>query len=544
MSDIGRGLPLLSGPPPPVDSSNADIACRKCNKEFNVIFTRARKCNHCGYSYCHSCSDYQALMPRNGAETGYDAMNVCAFCIEFLTITAAGKNQLKGLPLAKLKKYINAYNIKIDRAVEKDDLIDAILTARGHNGCLPRANENYYRTYSVPNKVSQGRPRGLFSRSGGQASNVPPPPPPRPAQGRAPEFARPDLAPDNPYPQPPYPPRSSRPPPQQQQYNPPPHPPPRPHSAYTNAPPHNPQPQFHTPPPRAPPGGGAQGYGYPGRDARGYTIPPTPPQHSRPQQQPPPPQHYNPRPVPPQRPPQSSQPPPPPPRQRTASVAPPPTLNQLLTMDADSVGSLSIGALKAILFTNHVNAGQILEKSDLVAKVLVLIADEKRERERQRQAEEREELEMMQREAERREGVRERALAAERERHRAEAAAAEATAAEAHMDSEMRAGDGAGENRSSGDNRGHPEHITSTTPPSAPTAEPAPPKMHGSASTLERTGLCVVCQDEEANIAIVDCGHMAMCRECSELIMSSSRECPLCRTRIVTEARLLRIFKT
>ena len=38
-----------------------------------------------GYSYCHSCSDFQALMPRSGTETGYDSMHVCGFCIEFLT---------------------------------------------------------------------------------------------------------------------------------------------------------------------------------------------------------------------------------------------------------------------------------------------------------------------------------------------------------------------------------------------------------------------------------------------------------------------------
>ena len=64
------------------------------------------------------------------------------------------------------------------------------------------------------------------------------------------------------------------------------------------------------------------------------------------------------------------------------------------------------------------------------------------------------------------------------------------------------------------------------------------------ASHLERTGLCVVCQDEEANIAIVDCGHLAMCRACADLVMGSTRECPLCRTRIVTESRLRRIFKS
>lgn len=46
------------------------------------------------------------------------------------TVTAAGRNQLKAMTLAKLKRYINAYNIGIDRAVEKDDLIDAIIMAR------------------------------------------------------------------------------------------------------------------------------------------------------------------------------------------------------------------------------------------------------------------------------------------------------------------------------------------------------------------------------------------------------------------------------
>lgn len=37
---------------------------------------------------------------------------------------------MKTMTLAKLKKYTTAYNIKIDRAVEKDDLIDAILAAK------------------------------------------------------------------------------------------------------------------------------------------------------------------------------------------------------------------------------------------------------------------------------------------------------------------------------------------------------------------------------------------------------------------------------
>ncbi len=43
---MADGLPLLSGPPPA--PGRAESSCRKCNKEFNIIFTRSRQCNHCG----------------------------------------------------------------------------------------------------------------------------------------------------------------------------------------------------------------------------------------------------------------------------------------------------------------------------------------------------------------------------------------------------------------------------------------------------------------------------------------------------------------
>ncbi|KAF8155671.1 hypothetical protein B0H34DRAFT_789767 [Crassisporium funariophilum] len=595
MSDAGRGLPLLSGPPPqPNAEQGAEGACRKCSKEFNIIFSRSRRCNHCGYSYCHSCTDYQALMPRSGSErqTGYDVMPVCAFCIEFLTITAAGRTKLKSMSLGKLKEYMTAYNIKIDRAVEKDDIIDGLLAVRGANGCLARANENFYRKYSVPNKVPLGRPRGLFSRPG-QSSNggSAPPPPPRPASG--PDFPRPDLEPDHPTPsqqqhshsQPPYVPRASQPPPpstpprpQQQQYNAPPHStPPRPHSAYSYAPPPpRPYPQFHTPqPPPSMPGHGNTWGQNP------YSAPPPPP--PRPQQYPnynpyqqqqqqqqPPPQNHHTRPVPPRSAPQTStqqpQPqhaPPPPstPRPRAASVAPPPNLDQLLTMSPDSIGALSISTLKSVLFTNHVNVGQILEKGDLVKKVLVLVEDERTERGRQRMVEEREEMERVQRtreveemlERERRAGQEEeerRVEERERERRRAERAPRVEEVEDEDDDNPMRrraeaetsAGDG--EEARSADVERASTPLPPSSPPRPPVPAPLPPKAQAMVSSLERTGLCVVCQDEEANIAIVDCGHLAMCRGCSDLIMSSSRECPLCRTRIVTEARLLRIYKT
>jgi hypothetical protein len=186
-------------------------------------------------------------------------------------------------------------------------------------------------------------------------------------------------------------------------------------------------------------------------------------------------------------------------------------------MTHESIRGLSISALKEILFTNHVNAGQILEKSDLVQKVYTLVDAERKERERQRQAEEREDMERVQRVEE-----------ARKQREERERAEQQDNKADGDDTPEM---DNAG---------GSP----SPAPSSPPKSTAAPPPTKGSFSSLERTGLCVICQDEEANIAIVDCGHMSMCRECADLIMSSSRECPLCRTRIITEQRLLRIYKT
>lgn len=99
------GIPLLSGPPPP-RSGPSQNGCRKCGKEFSILFNRRRECMHCGerrvelyfttllisilkgYDYCSSCTDYQALLPRRSPNThGYDLAHVCAYCIEMLNGT-------------------------------------------------------------------------------------------------------------------------------------------------------------------------------------------------------------------------------------------------------------------------------------------------------------------------------------------------------------------------------------------------------------------------------------------------------------------------
>jgi hypothetical protein len=63
------------------------------------------------------------------------------------SVTAAGRNSLKALPLGKLKNYVASYGIRIDRAVEKDDIIDAILAAKV--GYLIRIDQGMFNVHSL-----------------------------------------------------------------------------------------------------------------------------------------------------------------------------------------------------------------------------------------------------------------------------------------------------------------------------------------------------------------------------------------------------------
>jgi hypothetical protein len=171
-------------------------------------------------------------------------------------------------------------------------------------------------------------------------------------------------------------------------------------------------------------------------------------------------------------------------------------------MSADSIASLSIGALKSILFANHVTTGLILEKGDLVKKVLVLVDNEKVERVRQRQMEEREEMERLQRAMETMHGT------DHFERSTEEQTEGRQTGDRDHQDDESGLDYDIPMHRSDGEsteNEGHHEtnhsHSSST-----PAASPPHPKPTG--SIFERPGMCVICQDEDANIAIIDCGYV------------------------------------
>lgn len=107
----------------------------------------------------------------------------------------------------------------------------------------------------------------------------------------------------------------------------------------------------------------------------------------------------------------------------------------------------------------------ILEKSELVEKVVGLIEIEKRERAREQAIHEQEEM-----------------VARERQRDRMEQIRAQEEEQPARK-----------------------PNIRFEEPKKAATSStPSPPPV--STGFVEREGLCVVCQDEEANVAIVDCG--------------------------------------
>ncbi|KAF8707674.1 PHD zinc finger, partial [Rhizoctonia solani] len=297
-----------------------------------------------------------------------------------------GRASLRAMPLAHLKAYLNAYGLRAPpHAVEKEDYVRAVLDARQNNGCLPKANEDYYRRHSIPQPTGE-RPKGFLARMAESFSDF------------VDSLPQPELSTHvNP---PPVPPRHTAP-------RPPPPPPPRPQAA------------------------------------------PSPP---------------NARPTPQQ--PQHNPPPPPPSTQRPAPQAVP--IEELLAMNSEEISALSIGKLKAILQHHHVRIPQdALEKRDLVDRVVTLV-------EAARVAKEREA----------------RLKAAEEE--------AELEAQRQALEEIDRRKKASAQKDDAGTSEGRESQVD--VPVGLPKAS-----AHA-ATKLERDGLCVICQDEDANIAIVDCG--------------------------------------
>ena len=176
-------------------------------------------------------------------------------------------------------------------------------------------------------------------------------------------------------------------------------------------------------------------------------------------------------------------------------------------MPESALGGLSIGALKSILFQNHVTARLVVEKDELVAKVRALLDAERSDRARHAADEEAERVALEEARREREQGAAARPSATA---DYAEGAGTDAMEVDVHdhdHDGDVHMQEG-----TSAESPPRPPPKSGPPPPpkSAPASPPPPsrlsPSAQAMASHLERTGLCVICQDEEANIAIVDCG--------------------------------------
>ncbi|KDR80146.1 hypothetical protein GALMADRAFT_265323 [Galerina marginata CBS 339.88] len=246
----------------------------------------------------------------------------------------------------------------------------------------------------------------------------------------------------------------------------------------------------------------------------------------------------------------SSQPP--------AALATGPTLDELLAMDVESIEDLNVNVLKSIVDAHHGRSNIDAQydnfgRDTLVQMVHALVHAERAEREQQLGF------------AEILEGIESLRLLEVRDPAQTVSGSPRVSRIGERTDTESGLGGARGGRLRDGfDTSLNSVFVTSDSiwtphltevPPS--THAPVPPEPRSAPDGLKgppyspisdislnsNTGLCVVCQDEEASMAVITCGHMALCKGCSEIIMESTRECPLCRTGIATKSHIIRIFR-
>ena len=76
---------------------------------------------------------------------------------------------------------------------------------------------------------------------------------------------------------------------------------------------------------------------------------------------------------------------------------------------------------------------------------------------------------------------------------------------------------------------GSGEEGASTSRPAAAAAE----TLHADKNRL----LCVVCMEVEKSVALLPCSHLCMCVACTDIIMASTKQCPVCRAPVATTQR-------
>ncbi|KAI9182997.1 hypothetical protein H9P43_003913 [Blastocladiella emersonii ATCC 22665] len=349
--------------------------CAQCGKAFSTSgfrwWTGRPKvhCVHCGLVCCRDCADTKVLLRKFGY---VDApQRVCVYCRPVAALEALTERELAMQPVHALRAYVNAYQVPGAPFLEKSDLVAAVARAIA-NPDDGRERQFRARRKAMPHGAKFGdspTANGQRQRARSEHTNARP--------GFFASFGNSSTA-------------SSSSAQQQQQAPPVPPVPPRPAPASNR--------------PAVPPGAGPRSSGGGATTGTGSNDTSSSDARSRARSQPPP-MHARPGAT------ANGSVPPVPPTPLSAaeqaqidaflqnllaeyltrtggaagsssSDAPPahrpnvdpdlPSIKMLAEANADPA-NLSIRALKGILAANHVDASQLLEKSELVAKVRLLI---------------------------------------------------------------------------------------------------------------------------------------------------------------------------
>ncbi|KAF1792767.1 Zinc finger, RING/FYVE/PHD-type [Phytophthora cactorum] len=60
-------------------------------------------------------------------------------------------------------------------------------------------------------------------------------------------------------------------------------------------------------------------------------------------------------------------------------------------------------------------------------------------------------------------------------------------------------------------------------------------------SEAQRTDECVICFDGPQEAVCVPCGHNAVCMDCAQELLDTTRLCPVCRQQVREVIRLYRV---
>mmetsp|Transcript_55022 Transcript_55022/g.126568 ORF Transcript_55022/g.126568 Transcript_55022/m.126568 type:complete len:143 (-) Transcript_55022:34-462(-) len=59
--------------------------------------------------------------------------------------------------------------------------------------------------------------------------------------------------------------------------------------------------------------------------------------------------------------------------------------------------------------------------------------------------------------------------------------------------------------------------------------QPSNLELSNSSVLEEEARTCAICLDEPSSHVLIPCGHFCLCAQCAHVVLSGSRQCPMCR---------------